>query len=73
MRARRRSSQVADPQEASSFPAPASVQHAAAATPGKAGEAVVAAGAPSDAEVRRELQQMQAVERSAKQAQQHAA
>jgi cell wall-associated NlpC family hydrolase len=56
--------EVADPQEASSFPAPASVQHAAAATPVKA--AAIAAGAPSDAEVRRELQQMQAVERSAK-------
>lgn len=59
---------VADPQEASSFPAPASVKHAAAATPSKA--AAVAAGAPSDAEVRRELQQMQSVERSAKQQQQ---
>jgi cell wall-associated NlpC family hydrolase len=61
---------VADPQEASSFPAPRSVHHAAAATPAKAGEAIVAAGAPSDAEVRRELQQMQAVERTSKQAQQ---
>ncbi len=58
--------EVADPQEASSFPAPASVHHAAAATPAKAGEEVVAAGAPSDAEVRKELQQMQAVERSTK-------
>jgi cell wall-associated NlpC family hydrolase len=61
--------EVADPQEASSFPAPASVRHAAAAAPKKAGEAIVAAGAPSDAEVRRELSQMQAVERSAKKAQ----
>jgi cell wall-associated NlpC family hydrolase len=61
--------EVADPQEAQSFPAPASVRHRAAATPVKAGKAAVAAGAPSDAEVRRELQQMQAVERSAKQAQ----
>jgi len=60
--------EVADPEEASSFPAPASVHHAAAATPKKAGESI-AAGAPSDAEVRRELSQMQAVERSAKQAQ----
>ncbi|HEY4451891.1 MAG TPA: hypothetical protein VGN13_09895 [Solirubrobacteraceae bacterium] len=60
--------EVADPQEASSFPAPTSVQHAAAATPKKASE-VIAAGAPSDAEVRAELSQMQAVERSAKQAQ----
>jgi cell wall-associated NlpC family hydrolase len=62
--------EIADPQEAQSFPAPASVRHAAAATPAKAGESVVAAGAPSDAEVRAELHQMQAVERSAKQAQQ---
>jgi cell wall-associated NlpC family hydrolase len=60
--------EVADPQEAASFPAPASVHHAAAKAPVKAGEAI-AAGAPSDAEVRRELQQMQAVERSARQAQ----
>jgi cell wall-associated NlpC family hydrolase len=60
--------EVADPQESRSFPAPASVQHAAAATPKSAGEAI-AAGAPSDAEVRAELSQMRAVERSAKQAQ----
>jgi cell wall-associated NlpC family hydrolase len=59
---------VADPQEASSYPAPASVHHAAAAAPVKAGEAVVAAGAPSDSEVKAELQQMQAVEQSAKKA-----
>jgi cell wall-associated NlpC family hydrolase len=45
------------------------VHHAAAAAPSKAGEAIVAAGAPSDAEVRAELAQMQAAERSAKQAQ----
>ncbi|MGA2320354.1 MAG: hypothetical protein ABSG95_06385 [Solirubrobacteraceae bacterium] len=61
--------EVADPQESESFPAPASVHHAAAATPAKAGEEVVAAGAPSDAEVRSELEQMQAAERSARQAQ----
>jgi cell wall-associated NlpC family hydrolase len=42
------------------------VHHAAAATPAKAGEAIVAAGAPSDAEVRAELQQMRAAERSAR-------
>jgi hypothetical protein len=59
---------VADPQESKSFPAPASVRHAAAAAPTKAGEAIVAAGAPSDAEVKAELQQMQAVEQSAKKA-----
>jgi cell wall-associated NlpC family hydrolase len=63
-------SQVADPEEANSFPAPATVKHKAATTPSKAGEQVVAAGAPSDAEVKHELAQMQAVERSAKQAQQ---
>src|SRR5712691_6648297 len=57
--------EVADPQEAASFPAPPSVHHAAASTPAKAGEAIVAAGAPSDAEVRRELQQMKAGDRSA--------
>jgi cell wall-associated NlpC family hydrolase len=59
---------VADPQEASSFPAPGSAHHIPAASPAKAGEAVVAAGARSDAEVKAELQQMQAVERSAKRA-----
>src|SRR5271166_5149190 len=62
--------EVADPLEADSYPAPASVHHASAATPARAGELVVAAGARSDAEVRRELQQMQAVEESAKQTQQ---
>src|ERR1700689_3282903 len=58
--------EVADPLEADSYPAPASVKHASAAAPTRAGEAIVAAGAPSNAEVRRELQQMQAVERSAR-------
>jgi cell wall-associated NlpC family hydrolase len=61
---------VADPQEASSFPVKGTVHHSRATTPAKAGEAVVAAGAPSDAEVRKELAQMQAVERSTKEAQQ---
>ena len=60
--------EVADPQESSSFPAPASVHHAAAAAPTKAAGDIIAAGAPSDAEVRHELAQMQAVERAAKQA-----
>jgi cell wall-associated NlpC family hydrolase len=59
--------EVADPQESSSFPAPASVHHAAAAAPTKAAGDIIAAGAPSDAEVRHELAQMQAVERAAKQ------
>jgi cell wall-associated NlpC family hydrolase len=61
--------EVADPLEADSYPAPASVQHASAATPAKASAAVVAAGAPSNAEIRSELKQMQAVERSARQSQ----
>ncbi len=65
-------SEVADPEEASSFPAPAGVQHKAAKTPAKASEEIVAAGAPSDAEVKQELAQMQAVERTAKRAQQQA-
>jgi cell wall-associated NlpC family hydrolase len=64
--ARGKAAEVADPQESSSFPAPASVHHAAAAAPTKAGD-IIAAGAPSDAEVRHELAQMQAVERAAKQ------
>lgn len=62
--------EVADPLEADSYPAPASVRHSPATAPVKAGEAIVAAGAPSNAEVRKELQQMQAVERSARQTQQ---
>jgi cell wall-associated NlpC family hydrolase len=61
--------ETADPQEASSFPAPASVHHQAAKTPSKASEEVVAAGAPSDAEVKHELAQMQAAEQTAKRAQ----
>jgi cell wall-associated NlpC family hydrolase len=62
--------ETADPEEASSFPAPASVRHKSASAPSKASEQVVAAGAPSDAEVKHELAQMQTVERSAKRAQQ---
>lgn len=62
--------EVADPQESSSFPVPASVHHKPATTPARAGEEVVAAGAPSDAEVRKELAQMHAAERAALQAQQ---
>jgi cell wall-associated NlpC family hydrolase len=65
-------SEVADPEEAKSFPAPAGVQHKAAKAPSKASEEIVAAGAPSDAEVKQELAQMQAVERTAKRAQQQA-
>jgi len=67
--ARANVAQVPDPQESKSFPAPASVHHTAAATPAAAGALAIAAGAPSDAEVRHELAQMQAVERRALQAQ----
>lgn len=60
--------EVADPEEAKSFPLPASVHHRSASSPSVAGEAAVAAGAPSDAEVRRELgeeEQAKARERAA--------
>jgi hypothetical protein len=67
--ARANVSQVRDPEEASSFPAPASVRHKAASTPSTASQEIVAAGAPSDAEVKHELAQMQAVERTAREAQ----
>jgi cell wall-associated NlpC family hydrolase len=62
--------EVADPEEAKSFPAPASVRHSAAATPAKSGEVAIAAGAPSTAEVQHELKQMQAVEHAARRSQQ---
>jgi hypothetical protein len=55
-----------DPEASKSFPAPASVHHKAADTPSKAAEVAVAPGAPSDAEVRRELNQMHSVERQAR-------
>jgi cell wall-associated NlpC family hydrolase len=63
--------EVADPEEAKSFPLPASsvVHHRSASTPSVAAEAAVAPGAPSDAEVKRELNQMHAVERAAAQTQ----
>lgn len=64
--------EVADPEESKSFPLPAaSVQrHRAAGSPSAAGEAAVAPGAPSDAEVRKELgeeEQVKARERAAQQ------
>ncbi len=63
--------EVRDPEEAKSFPLPASsvVHHRPASTPSVAAEAAVAPGAPSDAEVKRELNQMHAVERAAAQTQ----
>jgi cell wall-associated NlpC family hydrolase len=66
--AREAANLVRDPEEANSFPAPASVKHSSAAAPARAGQAIVAAGAPSDAEVRAELKQMESVERAARSA-----
>jgi cell wall-associated NlpC family hydrolase len=64
--------EVADPEEAKSFPVPAASvhRHRAAGSPSAAGEAAVAPGAPSDAEVRKELgeeEQVKARERAARQ------
>jgi cell wall-associated NlpC family hydrolase len=47
--------EVRDPEESKSFPLPASVHHRAASTPSVAGEAAVAPGAASDAQIRKEL------------------
>ncbi len=63
--------EVADPEESRSFPVPAaSVHHQSASAPAVAGEVAVAAGAPSDAEVRKELgeeERAKAHERAAQQ------
>src|SRR6202000_3316646 len=55
-----------DPEEAKSFPAPATVHHSLATKPSTAAEEVVAPGAPSNSEVRAELKQMHAVESAAR-------
>jgi cell wall-associated NlpC family hydrolase len=57
--------EVADPEEANSYPAPASARHAAAAAPAKAAVTAVAAGALTDAEVRRALAETQAAQKRA--------
>jgi cell wall-associated NlpC family hydrolase len=57
--------EIPDPEASRSFPVK-SVHHKAAATPSVAAEAAVAPGAPSDAEVRQELNQMHAVEHAAR-------
>jgi cell wall-associated NlpC family hydrolase len=62
--------EVRDPEEAKSFPLPASTRHAAASTPAAAGEAAIAPGAASDAQIRKELgeeAQAKAQERAAQQ------
>jgi cell wall-associated NlpC family hydrolase len=62
--------EVRDPEEARSFPLPASTRHAAASTPEAAGEAAIAPGAASDSQIRKELgeeAQARAQERAAQQ------
>lgn len=49
--------EVRDPEESKSFPLPASVRHKAASTPSRAAEAIVAPGAASDSEIRKELRE----------------
>jgi len=63
--------EVADPDEADSYPAPATVSHAAAAAPAKAGASIVAAGAMSNAEVSHDLEETKAAESRARR-EQHA-
>jgi cell wall-associated NlpC family hydrolase len=63
--ARASANEVADPQEASSYPAPASAVHTAAASPSKAREAFLAAGAQTLAEIKAELAQEEATKRAA--------
>jgi cell wall-associated NlpC family hydrolase len=57
--------EVADPEEARSYPATGPVHHAAAKTPAAAGAAAIAQGAASDAEIRAELALLHEVEQSA--------
>jgi cell wall-associated NlpC family hydrolase len=64
---RRLVAEVRDPEEARSYPAPPSVRHSAARTPQAAGEIQVATGAASDAEIRKELAKVKALEEAARQ------
>jgi cell wall-associated NlpC family hydrolase len=57
--------EVADPEEARSYPATGPVHHASAKTPAAAGEAAVAQGAASEAEIRAELQLLHETEQTA--------
>lgn len=62
--------EVRDPEEAKSFPLPATTQHRSASSPSVAGEDAVAAGAASDAQIRKELgeeERAKAQERAAQQ------
>jgi cell wall-associated NlpC family hydrolase len=67
---RRTVGEVRDPEEASSFPAPAGAVHSAAASPAKAREAFLAQGAQTLEEVKKELSQVESIKRAAEQ-QQH--
>ena len=62
--------EVRDPEESKSFPLPASVHHRSASSPSVAGEAAVAPGAASDAQIRKELGEEQQAEAQARAAQQ---
>jgi cell wall-associated NlpC family hydrolase len=61
--------EVRDPEESKSFPLPASVHHRSASSPSVAGEAAVAPGAASDAQIRKELGEEQQAEAQARAAQ----
>jgi cell wall-associated NlpC family hydrolase len=63
--------EVRDPEESKSFPLPASTHHRAASTPSVAGEAAVAPGAASDAEIRKELGQEERAKAEEQAAQRH--
>lgn len=65
-------SEVRDPEESKSFPLPATVHHRAASSPSKAAEAVVAPGAASDAEIRKELHEEEAAQAQEQAARQRA-
>jgi cell wall-associated NlpC family hydrolase len=62
--------EVRDPEESKSFPLPPSVHHPSASAPSVAGEAAVAPGAASDAQIRKELGEEQHAEAQARAAQQ---
>lgn len=62
--------EVRDPEESKSFPVAASVHHRSASSPSVAGEAAVAPGAASDAQIRKELGEEQHAEAQARAAQQ---
>lgn len=62
--------EVRDPEESKSFPLPATVHHRSATSPSAAGEAAIAPGAASDAQIRKELGEEQHAEAQARAAQQ---